>query len=145
MAPGVYLAKALKRNANAYAVDYTLLPSQGELIPILSDSENLKVNFLTMLAADMDVKPDEIPSDHSDSANFLPRHFKDDRSFHIVLCGGAVLRNRNRAAYRFRYESRRLLQTQLALGLEHLRPGGTMIIFLHKLECLNNISLPRKF
>ncbi|KAJ0116676.1 hypothetical protein J7T55_009826 [Diaporthe amygdali] len=64
MASGVYLAKALKRNFTVHVVAFTLRPSHGGLIPILSDRENLKVNLIdiTMLAADIGIKPDEIPS-----------------------------------------------------------------------------------
>ncbi|KAI3393303.1 hypothetical protein diail_4485 [Diaporthe ilicicola] len=147
MAPGVYLSKALERNPAAHAVAFTLPPSQGGLIPILSESETLKIYLLdiTMLAADMGVKPEEIPADHPDAANFLPRHFDDGQDFDLVLCDGAILRTHDRPAYRFFCESSRLLQTQLALGLEHLRPGGTMIVLLHKVEKINNIRLLRDF
>lgn len=147
MAPGVYLAKALERNDKAQAVAFTLPPWQGGHIPILSESETLKIHLLdiTMLAADMDIEPDEIPEDHPDSASFLPRHFEDGQNFDLVLCDGVILRTHDRAAYRFYRESSRLLLTQLALGLEHLRPGGTMIVLLHKVERISNIRLFRDF
>ncbi|KAL1869649.1 hypothetical protein Daus18300_005504 [Diaporthe australafricana] len=147
MAPGVYLAKALERNPNAHAVAFTLPPSQGGHIPTLSESETLKIHLLdiTMLAADMGIKSNEIPQEHPDAANFLPRHFDDGQSFDLVLYDGILLRSQDRAAYRFYREFSRLLLTQLALGLEHLRPGGTMIILLHKVERIINIRLLRDF
>ncbi|KAI7781526.1 hypothetical protein LA080_014702 [Diaporthe eres] len=38
MAPGTYLAKALERNPAAHAVAFTLPPSQGGLVPIISET-----------------------------------------------------------------------------------------------------------
>lgn len=147
MAPGTYLAKALERNPTAHAVAFTLPPSQGGLVPIVSESETVKIHLLdlTMLAADMGVKPDEIPASHPDAASFFhSKHLEDGRNFDLVLCDGAIRRTHERAEYRFHHrEARRLLLTQLALGLEHLRPGGTMIVLLHKLEGINTIRLIR--
>lgn len=42
-------------------------------------------------------------------------------------------------------EASRLVFIQLALGLEHLRPGGTMIVLLHKVESWNTVTLLRRF
>lgn len=148
MAPGSYLAKALERNPAAHAVAFTLPPSQGGLVPIVSESDTVKIHLLdiTMLAADMGIKPDEIPSEHPDAGSFLhTEYLEDGRNFDLVLCDGAIRRTHERAEYRFHREARRLLLTQLALGLEHLRPGGTMIILLHKVERLNTIRLIRDF
>lgn len=148
MAPGTYLAKALERNPAAHAVAFTLPPSQGGLIPIVSESETVKIHLLdiTMLAADMGVKPDEISSDHPDSTSFFhSKYLEDGLNFDLVLCDGNIRRTHERAEYRFHREGRRLLLTQLALGLEHLRHGGTMIVLLHKVERLNTIRLIRDF
>lgn len=148
MAPGTYLAKALERNPAAHAVAFTLPPSQGGLVPIVSETETIKIHLLdlTMLAADMGIKSEEIPQEHPDAVNFFhTRYLEDGRNFDLVLCDGAIRRTHERAEYRFHRESRRLLLTQLALGLEHLRPGGTMIILMHKLERINTIRLIRGF
>lgn len=148
MAPGTYLAKALERNPTAHAVAFTLPPSQGGLVPIVSESETIKIHLLdlTMLAADMGIKPDEIPASHPDAASFFhTKYLEDGHNFDLVLCDGAIRRTHQRAEYRLHRESRRLLLTQLALGLEHLRPGGTMIVLLHKLERINTIRLIRDF
>lgn len=148
MAPGTYLAKALERNPTAHAVAFTLPPSQGGLVPIVSESETVKIHLLdiTMLAADMGITADEVPPEHPDRASFLhTRYLEDGRNFDLVLCDGAIRRTHERAEYRFHREARRLLLTQLALGLEHLRPGGTMIVLLHKVERINTIRLIRDF
>lgn len=149
MAPGTYLSKALERNPSAHAVAFTLPPSQGGLVPIVSESETVKIHHLdiTMLAADMGINPDEIPTSHPDAASFLhTRYLEDGRGFDLALCDGAIRRTHERADYRDHHrEARRLLLTQLALGLEHLRTGGTMIVLLHKVERLNTIRLLRDF
>lgn len=98
---------------------------------------------ITMLAADMDAN--DIPEGHPDFANFLPKQFSGDRELDIVLCDGQVLRTQLRADYRAHNEARRLSVTQLALGLEHLRPGGTMVMLLHRLEGLIALELVQLF
>ncbi|KAK6856565.1 hypothetical protein PG995_006752 [Apiospora arundinis] len=45
--------------------------------------------------------------------------------------------------YRELYENYRLKYVQLALGLEHLKPGGTMVVLLHKVEMWNTLCVVR--
>lgn len=149
MAPGTYLSKALERNPTAHAVAFSLPPSQGGLVPIVTESETVKIHLLdiTMLAADMGLAPGDVPPEHPDADSFLhSRYLEGGRDFDLVLCDGAIRRTHERPEYRMHgRETRRLLLTQLALGLEHLRPGGTMIILLHKIERINTIRLLRGF
>jgi hypothetical protein len=67
---------------------------------------------------------------------FAPRH---------VLCDGQVLRTHKRAPNRENREARRLTVTQLALGLEHIKSGGTMIVLLHKVEAMDTVQLLYRF
>lgn len=143
MAPGGFLAAALRINTRAQAVGFTLPRDNGGHKVLLTDHPNVTLNFLdiTMLAADMGLT--DIPCDHPDAVNFLPSHFKPGQSFDLVLCDGQVLRNHERAAYRERgyKEAIRLTYVQLVLGLEHIKPGGTMIVLLHKIEALNTVRI----
>lgn len=148
MAPGTYLNEALDRYPTAHAVAFTLPPEQGGLVPIVRESETVKVHMLdiTMLAADMGLIPGEIDPSHPDATSFIHSRYLDDgHAFDLAICDGAIRRTHERATYRFHRESHRLLLTQLALGLEHLRPGGTMIVLLHKVERLSTIRLLRAF
>lgn len=88
-----------------------------------------------MLAADMGVT--DIPEKHPDARKFLPCQMRETQLFDLVLCDGHVLRTHapTRASYRETREPARLKTTQLALGLEHIKPGGTMIVLFHKVEC----------
>lgn len=145
MAPGGFLATALRKNPRAEALAFSLPVSEGGHKVLLSPSPNVVKKFLdvTMLAADMG--DDVIPTDHPDAGRFLPRQFHPNQLFDLVLCDGNVLRTHERASYREKREAQRLIVSQLSLGLEHLRPGGTMIVLLHKLERLNTADLLRTF
>ncbi|OQE68739.1 hypothetical protein PENNAL_c0147G00230 [Penicillium nalgiovense] len=88
---------------------------------------------------------EQIPQGHSDAKNFLPRQFESNQLFELAICDGQVLRKHERAAYREVREARRLTVTQLSLGLQFLRPGGTMILLLHKLEAWDTVTLVYTF
>ena len=94
---------------------------------------------VTMLAVDMGVT--DIPVDHPDAENFLPRTLLPDDSFDLILCDGQVLRTHPRASYPEAKVARRLAASQLALGLERVRPGGTMIVLLHRIELWSTVCL----
>ncbi|KAK8074056.1 hypothetical protein PG994_004955 [Apiospora phragmitis] len=112
-----------------------------------------------MLAEDMGVA--DVPADHPDAAKFLPRQLDEADAFNLVLCDGHVLRTQDRSGvvgpssdnsdrnknknYRELYEPYRLKYVQLALGLEHLKPGGTMVVLLHKTEAWNTLCTVRRF
>jgi hypothetical protein len=117
-------------------------PSHKALLP---RDPNVRLRFLdvTMLATDMGVSV--IPAEHVDAGNFLPQQFDPSQVFDLVLCDGRVLRTHARASYREKREARRLTIVQLALGLEHVRPGGTMVVLLHKLEAWDTVSLLYRF
>ncbi|KAL3438412.1 hypothetical protein BDV09DRAFT_182693 [Aspergillus tetrazonus] len=149
MAPGGFLATALKINPTAQALTFTLPKSEGghEVARELRKHPNVTANFLdiTMLATDMGNPAAEFPPSHPDFARFLPAHFNAEQGFDLALCDGQVLRTQARAAYREKREATRLTLTQLILSLEHLRSGGTMIVLLHKIEAPNAVQLLYEF
>ncbi|KAK8036758.1 hypothetical protein PG994_015255 [Apiospora phragmitis] len=133
-APGGFLATAIRINPDAEVVAFSLPPSDGGYNVLLPPDKMQCVDFLdvTMLAADMGVTV--IPPGHPDAGKFLPRQLPEMRFFDLVLCDSQVLRTHERATYCELREPLRLKTTQLSLGLEHLRPRGTMIVLLHKIE-----------
>lgn len=145
MAPGGFLATALRKNPSARALAFSLPISNGGHKVLLPAASNVEKRFLdvTMMAEDMGSK--EIPDNHPEAGRFLPQQFKPGQLFDLVLCDGQVLRTHERAPYREKREARRLTTTQLALGMEHLRPGGTMVVLLHKLERYDTANLLRTF
>ncbi|OHF04538.1 hypothetical protein CORC01_00009 [Colletotrichum orchidophilum] len=133
-APGGFLATALEMCPEARAMAFTFPIAAGGHRGLLGRDIRVKFKFLdiTMLAEDMDTSV--IGVDHEQHGEFLPRKIPYCHLFHLILCDGQVLRTQSRPEYRKPREAHRLVSTQLALGLEHAEPGGTMIILLHKLE-----------
>ncbi|KAK8070667.1 hypothetical protein PG997_010870 [Apiospora hydei] len=133
----------------------------------------MKYLDVTMLAEDM-IGATDIPADHPDADKFLPRQIGENDRFDLVLCDGHILRTQDRSSgagekneatgddkndatsddkndttsenknYRELYEIYRLKYVQLALGLEHLKPGGTMVILLHKVEMWTTLCTLRR-
>jgi 23S rRNA U2552 (ribose-2'-O)-methylase RlmE/FtsJ len=150
-APGTYLQYALRTNPGAGALGFSLPYEQGGHKLIVKTSETVKIKFLdvTLLAADMGVAQSDIPPDHPHAQEFhaTARLIPPGTTFDLVLCDGQVLRTHQpyRSEYRERREARRLTTTQLALGLGHLAPGGTMVVLLHRLEAWDTILLLHTF
>ncbi|KAK1466476.1 hypothetical protein CTAM01_17013 [Colletotrichum tamarilloi] len=133
-APGGFLATALEMCPEAQVLAFTLPLAEGGHRVLLGRDSRVKFKFLdiTMLAEDMDMGVG-LANDEQ-CGKFLPRNIAPHYLFRLVLCDGQVLRTQNRPECREQREACRLVSTQLALGLEHTEPGGTMIILLHKLE-----------
>jgi len=144
-APGGFLYTAMRCNPQASAVAYSLPVQDGGYEVLFPGTPNVEIKYIdvTMLAEDMGVG--EIPAHHPDCANFLPKEFIEDSVFDVVVCGAGALRTHNRAAYREHRESTRLTATQLVLGLEHVIPGGTMVVLLHKPERINTAEILHLF
>jgi 23S rRNA U2552 (ribose-2'-O)-methylase RlmE/FtsJ len=134
MAPGAFLDTALKFNPFATAVACSLPTDQGGHPILMPETPRAEIHLvdITMLAADMGITT--VPTDHPEANKFLPRTLPNERVFDLVICDGQVLRTHELAEYRTKGEPRRLSASQLAMGLERLRPGGTIILLLHQVE-----------
>ena len=147
MAPGGFLDTALNKMAGSTALAFSLPACDGGHKVLLPKylSKRVEKRFLdiTMLAEDLGRT--WIPEDHPDAKNFLPRQLGADKLFDLVFCDGQVLRTHERAVYRENREVVRLSTTQLALVLEHLRTGGSMVVLLHKLDSYETLHLIQTF
>lgn len=146
MASGGFLEEALRRNPGSRALAFTLPVENGGHEVLLPHYNSVSVKFLdiNMLAEDMGAIP--IPPDHEEAGQFLPRQLSEGkRSFDMALCDGQVRRTHIRAEYRERREANRLNWVQLALGLEHLKEGGTMIVLMHKVEAWRSVRILHQF
>lgn len=147
MAPGGYTKTALDVNPQAHVTAFSLPFSDGGYRVLLQKHPNRTTKFLdiTMLAADMGVT--DIPASHPDSDKFLPRQLGPAQLFDLVICDGNVRRPAVAAlpAHREKREASRLTTAQLALGLEHVLPGGAMVVLLHKVEAWQTACLLRRF
>lgn len=147
MAPGGYLEVALAINPGIGARGFCLPESDGGHKVFLSQASRSRAELrymdITMLAADMGVE--NILEHHPDAGRFLSRQFQPGEEFGFALCDGHVLRTHDRADYRKDCEAQRLITTQLALSLEHLAPGGTMIVLLHKVDAWDSVLVLKTF
>ncbi|UKZ72657.1 hypothetical protein TrVFT333_000290 [Trichoderma virens FT-333] len=145
-APGGFLESAMRTNPGAEATGFSLPPTQGghEVIMPLGSAVTFRYADVTMFAGDMGYT--DIPKDHPDAESFVLAPSIDcEQRFHLIFCDGQVLRTHVRAAYRQPWEARRLTATQLAIGLEHVSLGGTMVVLLHKLDAVDTVSLVYTF
>lgn len=149
MAPGGYSASALKYSPHAHVSGVTLPKKEGGH-PLLirrgyADKRVQAIELdITMLWSEFCTE--DIPEDHPDHSKFLPgqRPYLG-KSFDLVFCDGQVLRTHARATYRESKEALRLICSQLILALQRIRPGGTMIILLHKLDAWDSLKLLFQF
>lgn len=144
MAPGGYSASALKYSPHAHVSGLSLPPSLGGhriLIPAAPKDPRVYVKYvdITMLAAEYGVT--EIPESHVDFSNFSFDRPWASKLFDLVFCDGQVLRTHTRASYRERREAGRLTCSQLILTMQRIKPGGTLIVLLHKVEKWQTMSL----
>jgi 23S rRNA U2552 (ribose-2'-O)-methylase RlmE/FtsJ len=133
----------MEHNPRALAQGFTLPLESGGHKVLLPPNSKTTIDLLdiNMLAADMGV--DFIPPEHPDAHNFLPRHLQSEDIFDLVLCDGNVLRTHPRAAYRDVREAARLVMAQLTMALEHMKPGGTILVLMHKMESWKFVLLLR--
>lgn len=146
VAPGGFLKTAMEFNPGCQAVGFSLPHSQGGYKVLFGADEcNPLVRFLdiTMLAEDMGVL--EIPEDHAEAEKFLSRQIESSQVFDLVVCDGQVLRTHKRLSYREGREAARLKTTQLAVGLEHLKPNGTMVVLFQKVESWETVCFLYRF
>lgn len=153
IAPGGYSAAVLELNPTA-SIDALTLPQNegGHQVLIHFGRRDPRVQILftdiTMLGTEFGVNlGSSIPTDQCvfDATKLSTLRPYFGRQYDLVLCDGQVLRSQKREACREMHEPTRLLNAQLILGLQRIRPGGTMIILLHKLEKWHTIELIRSF
>lgn len=146
MAPGGYSASALKYSPHARVSGITLPRSLGGhplIIPYGRDDPRVEVRFadITMLAAEYGIE--DIPEDHPDVLNFSRTRHWATKLFDLVFCDGQVLRSHapHIASYREQREAGRLTRSQLILAMQRIKPGGTFIMLLHKVEMRKTVEL----
>jgi hypothetical protein len=127
--PGAFLVLTLKHNPTAHVRILNDPTEQSGLH--LAKQGDTKVG---MLAADMGLLPGEIPISHPDADAFIHhRWLEGGQDRDIIICD---------CTYVLGWETyREIRRLQLALGLEHVREGCTIIVQLHNVEQPKTISL----
>ena len=152
MAPGGYSASALKYSPHARVSGLTLPVAQGGhelVIPYGRKNARVSVRFadITMLATEIGLTAIDIPEDHPDKANFSFERMWAGELYDLVFCDGQILRTHamHIATYRERCEAGRLMCSQLLFAMQRIKPGGTLIILLHRVEMWKTIELLNTF
>lgn len=150
MTPGGYSAAILRLNPTASIDGITLPPGDGgyeALLPYGSANSRVCVVFtdITMLATEYGVDMKEVPTDHPDVQKLTSLRPYQDKRYDLVLCDGLVLHGKKWDSYRDSCEATRLTNAQWILGLQRIKPGGTLIILLHKLDTFHSMMLVRSF
>ncbi|OBT82337.1 hypothetical protein VE02_08804 [Pseudogymnoascus sp. 03VT05] len=144
MAPGGYTASALKYNPNATAFGISLpLKQGGHKVLVPRSSSTMLFLDVTMLAKEYGVEM--IPLAHPDRTSFRDERPFWGQTFQLIFCDGQVLRTHERPKYREDHEARRLTVSQLILALQRVRPGGTIVVLLHKIEAWDSLETIYRF
>ncbi|KAN0072407.1 hypothetical protein V8E54_009336 [Elaphomyces granulatus] len=151
MAPGGFSQFLLELHPTGKVCGISLPLSKGghQMLLNLRDPR-VTVEFLdiTMLSSEM-FSPEAgittIPPGHPDAGDFLDVRPYHSEVFDLVICDGQVLRTHERLAYREPVEHTRLLMSQLAIGLSRIKPGGSMIVLLHKVDHWDSLTLLETF
>lgn len=149
MAPGGYTWYFLQRNPKASSFGITLAVEDGGhpmFLPYGKDDERVKVEFMdiTMLTSEFGTPIEDVPSQHPEAGKFTADRPFLGKVFDVVICDGQVLRVHQHQRSPDR-EILRLLVSQLILGLQRIKPGGTFIILLHKMDVWENMILLKTF
>ncbi|KAK4446722.1 S-adenosyl-L-methionine-dependent methyltransferase-like protein [Podospora aff. communis PSN243] len=154
MAPGGFTLAALNCNPSAWVAAITLPRNLGGHDIMLRKgwwSTDIRaqtvVDFrdITFLAEEMGVPLSSIPADHPDAALFSADRPFDGEQFDIVFCDGQVLRAHKRGQHRERTEAPRLTTSQLVLALQRIRPGGTLIMLMHRADSWRSVKTIHAF
>lgn len=145
MAPGGFAITA-KKYLSGPVIDAVTLPFRIGGIEVLAKGacQNIEYADITMYSREMAVEG-HIPADHPDY-----RNFKIDQPFlgelyDIVICGGAVGKSRQMEPYREEVEHSRLTVSQLVFAMNRLKPGGSVVLLLHRIESWDTVCILNAF
>ncbi|RKL47464.1 hypothetical protein BFJ72_g1698 [Fusarium proliferatum] len=147
VAPGGFVDVAWAKTPGIHVRAMSLPVEQGgHDVKMLDAQVDVEFRDITTLAADMGITKNDVPLNFPGPYDFLfEKVFDDTEKFDLVFCDGQVLRTHPRAEWREPREATRLALTQIALGLEHLMNGGTMVILMHKLDSWRSFDLIHQF
>lgn len=143
-APGGFIEKALEVNPTAAATGISLSDKVGGIPVLVRDQRLTTIHAdITLMAGDMGMDHAQIPGDHPDAGNFLNRKIRPRAQFDLVTSEGGVLRPHvaQLGSHRDQREAHRLKASQLALALSRVKPGGRMVVLMHKAEAWNTLCL----
>lgn len=148
MAPGGFVSYAILRNPTSEVHAFTLNPEHGGhqvLIDHDKDDSRIRVRYedITMFASEFGI--DMIPKDHPERLQMDKAWPYEAREYDLIICDGQTLRTQDLSESRREREPVRLTNAQLFLGLKRIKPGGTMIVLLHKAHAMSTFRIVHTF
>ncbi|KAG9753484.1 NAD(P)-binding protein, partial [Aureobasidium melanogenum] len=148
MAPGGFVKCVLELNPDARVDAFSLPQEQGGhrvLLRNWTKDERISIRWIdvTMFAEQMGHSEDEYDRpDWKGSAQKWP--YKTER-YDLIICDGQVLRTHQGQELKESVEPIRLTCAQLYLGLKRIRPGGTLVVLLHRINTPRNFRIIHLF
>ncbi|PGH36574.1 hypothetical protein GX50_00611 [[Emmonsia] crescens] len=145
MAPGGFTGTAAK-NLPGSLIDAVTLPCQIGGYEVMAKQVCRRIVYadITMYSKEMAYE-EKIPAGHPDSNKFETcRPFSGD-VYDIVICGGAVGSDHPRGSYRSGCEGTRLIVSQLVFAMNRLKPGGSVVLLLHRVESWDTVCILHAF
>ncbi|KAG9858515.1 NAD(P)-binding protein, partial [Aureobasidium melanogenum] len=148
MAPGGFVKCVLDLNPDAQVDAFSLPQDQGGhrvLIYHWTKDERISIRWVdvTMFVEEMGHLEDECGRpDWKSSAQKWP--YKIER-YDLIICDGQVLRTHQGPELKESIEPVRLTCAQLYLGLKRIRPGGTLVVLLHRINTARNFRIIHLF
>ncbi|PGH03048.1 hypothetical protein AJ80_08743, partial [Polytolypa hystricis UAMH7299] len=142
MAPGGFSAATLKKVPRAKISGISLPESLGGhklLVQSGAQDRRVEVQFhdVTMLYKEFGVidMVQSIPPSHPWISDFSGVQPYADRTFDLAFCDGQKLRTHTRPDWgQHGHEAIRLSSAQLVFALSRLKPGGILIMLLHRID-----------
>jgi hypothetical protein len=145
MAPGGFAATAASILPGSLIDAVTLPPEVGGYeVMAKGVCQNIIYGDITMYSKDMAYEGIISPQ-HPDHDKFQICQPFLGSLYDIVICGGAVVRDHSRESYRADCESRRLTVSQLVFAMNRLRPGGSVVLLLHRIESWDTVCILHAF
>lgn len=134
MAPGGFTAYSLYENPMGVIDAFSLPEAEGgHPVLALKHDKRVRVHFTDITMWPEELGVDNVPDNHPDISNFCSGWPCSCRAYDLVICDGQALDTHDVAEYRKRTEQTRLINSQLVLGLQRIKAGGTLIVLLHRL------------
>jgi len=148
LAPGAFTEYALRKNPQCIVDGITLpVESGGHELIVRTSDRHLTISFTDLTLHTIYLPPGmSAPEDFPDRQAFAENPPLPQMSppYDLVICDGQRLRTHQQAGHR-PWEPGRLLFSQLILALTNIRPGGTMLVLLHRVEQWYTMSLLYRF
>jgi 23S rRNA U2552 (ribose-2'-O)-methylase RlmE/FtsJ len=145
MAPGGFTATAAKELPRPLIDAVTLPPESGGYEVLAKEvCRNIIYADITMYSTEMACE-ELISTEHPDCKKFKTCRPFLGNLYDIVICDGAVGKDHLREGYRGDCEPQRLTVSQLVFAINRLKPGGSVVLLLHRVESWDTVCILHAF